>query len=74
MEDKKTDTLQPIIIDAGKQRGKRVKQLKRGEGKLAARVQTAAQQVALQQDGEQEEIVPVVLIVRSEKKRKSRPV
>jgi hypothetical protein len=73
MQARKTDTLQPIIVDAGKQRGKRIKQLKRGEGKLAERVQTAAQQVALQHEdeGEEEEILPVVLIVRKASKSKS---
>jgi hypothetical protein len=68
MSTKEPEILPPIIVDAGKQQRARIKQLKRGTGKLAERVLTAAQQVGLQGRGEQRDVLPVVFLIRSSSK------
>lgn len=68
MSDTKPDVLQPIIIDLGKQEKKRLKRLKRGEGKLAAKVREAAEH-ARAQAGDDRDIIPVVLVFRKKDRR-----
>ncbi len=69
MNDTKPEVLPPIIIDAGKQRSKRIKQLGQNAGKLAERVQSAAEQVSAQAAEDPRSIIPVVLLVRRQSKR-----
>lgn len=56
----------PIVIDLGKVKKKRVKALKRGEGKLVSEVQQAVEQVRarLGASAAGKEIVPVVVVYR----------
>jgi hypothetical protein len=60
----------PIIVDLGKTSRKRVRQLKRGQGKLLDDVQDALVEVSTslgeQADGKQ--LVPVVLLYRRKSK------
>lgn len=68
------DVTQPIIVDLGKQRPKRIKQLKRGEGKLWDEVVDVIEEVSLQLGDEVDgkTIVPVILVYRKKgKKRKA---
>ena len=56
----------PIVIDLGKQKKKRIKQLKRGRGRLVDRVNEAVAQVrsALGTEAQGKEFVPIAVIVR----------
>lgn len=69
-----TDVTQPIIVDLGKQRPKRIKQLKRGEGKLWDEVVDVVEEVSAQLGDELngKTIVPVILVYRKKEKRKAR--
>jgi hypothetical protein len=64
--DEKTDATPPIVIDLGKQKKKRIKQLKRGRGRLVDRVNEAVAQVksARGTDAHGKEFIPVAVIVR----------
>lgn len=64
----------PIIIDLGKTRRKRIKQLKRGRGKLTREVQDVLEEVQMDlgQEAEGKEFIPVVLIYRQRRKRRNR--
>jgi hypothetical protein len=65
-----TDANAPIVIDLGKQKRKRIKQLKRGRGKLVDRVNEAVAQVraALGPEAQGKEFVPVAVIFRRDEK------
>jgi hypothetical protein len=56
----------PIIIDLGKQRPKRIKRLKRGQGRLWDEVLDVCEEVGDQLGGEAEDkiLVPIVMIYR----------
>jgi hypothetical protein len=56
----------PIVIDLGKQKRKRIKQLKKGRGRLVDRVNEVVAQVRLElgPEAEGKELVPVAVIVR----------
>jgi hypothetical protein len=56
--------VQPIIVDLGKQKKKRIKDLKRGEGKLMDEVMEVVAQVEDKIDADGKVIVPVVVIYR----------
>jgi hypothetical protein len=62
----------PIIIDLGKEKRKRIKDLKRGRGKLMAEVagviNEARMNLGSEADGK--EFIPVILIYRRKRKRK----
>ena len=62
----------PIIIDLGKEKPGRIKDLKRGRGKLMAEVAAVINeaQMNLGVDANNKEIVPVILIYRKKRKRK----
>jgi hypothetical protein len=64
------DANPPIVIDLGRQKRKRIKQLKRGRGKLVDRVNEAVAQVrsALGAEAQGKEFVPVAVIVRKDQK------
>lgn len=71
--DADADANPPIVIDLGRQKKKRIKQLKRGRGKLVERVNEAVAQVrsALGPEAQGKEFVPVAVIFRrGEKCRK----
>ncbi len=65
------EPLIPVVIDAGKVRQKRIKELKRGQGKLAIEVADAVEQVrrGLGQEAAGKQIVPVVVVYRRRSKR-----
>jgi hypothetical protein len=66
------DVVQPVIVSLGKQRRKRIKQLKRGKGKLMDQVMDVVDEVQQQiasQNGETRVFVPIVIIYK-EKARK----
>jgi hypothetical protein len=67
------DVTQPIIVDLGKQRPKRIKQLKRGRGKLWNEVVDVIEEVSAQLGDEVDgkTIVPVVMVYRKKSKRRS---
>ena len=64
------DANPPIVIDLGRQKKKRIKQLKRGRGKLVERVNEAIAQVrsALGAEAHGKEFIPVAVIFRREGK------
>jgi Family of unknown function (DUF6200) len=64
----------PIILDLGKASRKRVRQLKRGQGRLLEDVQDALTEVTatLGEQAEGKQIVPVVLMYRKRSRRKAR--
>ena len=66
----------PIIIDLGKTRRKRIKQLKRGRGKLMREVQDVLDEVQMDlgKEAEGKEFIPVVLIYRRRRRRRNRAV
>jgi len=61
----------PIIIDLGKEKRKRIKDLKRGRGKLMAEVARVMNetQVSLGREADGREFIPVVLIYKQKKRR-----
>jgi hypothetical protein len=63
-----SDTPNPIVIDLGKQKRKRIRRLRKGRGRLMARIiDTHAQ---LKATGVCEESAqPIVIVVRQKKKR-----
>lgn len=62
----------PIIIDLGKEKRKRIKDLKRGRGKLMAEVARVMSetQMSLGSEADGKEFIPVVLIYKQKKRRK----
>jgi Family of unknown function (DUF6200) len=67
------EALHPIVVDLGKRRRKRIKELKRGGGMLMEEVAEALEQVraALGEAGRGRVLVPVVFLYR-QKRRRSR--
>jgi hypothetical protein len=52
-----------LIVDAGRQRRKHIKRLRRGIGRIAAQVEAAADQARMElRIGPDTEIIPVVLL------------
>ena len=62
----------PIIMDLGKEKRKRIKDLKRGRGKLMAEIARVMNetQMSLGSDADGRELIPVVLIYKQKKRRK----
>jgi len=62
----------PIIIDLGKEKRKRIKDLKRGRGRLmnevAGVINEARMNLGAEADGK--EFIPIILIYRKKRKRK----
>jgi hypothetical protein len=56
----------PIVVDLGKQKRKRIKQLKKGRGRLVERINEVVAQVRSELGAEVEgkELVPVAVIFR----------
>jgi hypothetical protein len=67
------EPLIPVVIDAGKVRQKRIKELKRGQGKLAIEVAEAVEHVrrGLGAEAAGKQIVPVVVVYRRRRSKRS---
>ncbi len=65
-----SEPLTPIVVDLGKRKGKRLKQLKRGEGQLLGEVQEALDDIRrnLGAEAADKELVPVVVIYKKKAK------
>jgi hypothetical protein len=61
----------PILVDLGKVRGKQVKRLKRGQGKLWDEVLDVCEEVSHQlgEEAEGKVLVPVVMVYRKKRKK-----
>lgn len=68
------EVTQPIIVDLGKQRPKRIKALKKGEGKLWDEVGQVLEEVKanLGEDADGKVMVPVILVYRKQARRARR--
>lgn len=66
----------PIIIDLGKRSGKKIRELKRGEGLFIEEVEPAIAQVKanLGKEADGKEIIPVVVIYQRKRKRNKLPM
>jgi membrane-bound lytic murein transglycosylase MltF len=64
----------PMVIDLGKQRKSRLKDLKRGRGKLVAEVAEVMDRVRaeLGPDAANKQLIPVVLVYQKKSKRRRR--
>jgi|GEM_PF-1395224 len=64
--------LAPIIIDLGKEKRKRIKDLKRGRGRLMNEVAGVINEARMNLGAEAEgkELIPIILIYRKKRKRK----
>ena len=73
-EENVVEVTNPIIVDLGKQRPKRIKGLKRGEGKLMNEVADVLEEVVVNLGDEIDgkTLVPVILVYEKKKKRKQR--
>ncbi len=73
-EEKVVDVTTPIIVDLGKQRPKRLKALKRGQGKLMSEVADVLEEVVVNLGDEVagKTLVPVILVYEKKKKGKRR--
>ena len=62
----------PVIIDLGKEKKGRIKDLKRGRGRLMAEVAAVLNEVraGLPDDGGNKQLVPVVLIYKKKARRR----
>jgi hypothetical protein len=67
------EPLIPIVIDVGKVRPKRIKDLKRGQGKLVLEVAEAVEQIrrGLGPEAAGKQLVPVVLVYRRRRAKRS---
>ena len=63
---------EPIIVSLGKQRRKRIRDLKRGTGKLMDEVDGVVEQVraGLGDEEKDTKLVPIVLVYRQKQKRR----
>jgi hypothetical protein len=66
-----TTARDPLILDVGKQKQKRIKQLKRGEGQLREKIDAAVRE-AMARAGNSRAIIPVVVLYREREKRRSK--
>jgi len=66
------DANAPIVVDFGKEKAKRIKQLKRGEGRLTREVLEAVAHVksSLGVEGEGKDFVPVVVVYKKKLKKR----
>jgi hypothetical protein len=61
----------PLILDVGKQKQKRIKQLKRGEGFLREKIDAAVRE-AQARAGSTKAIIPIVVLYREKEKRRAK--
>jgi hypothetical protein len=66
-------TIKPVVIDLGKTKASRIKDLKRGEGKLMQEVCDVADQVraSLGADAANKELIPIVLVYKKKTRRRN---
>jgi Family of unknown function (DUF6200) len=66
-----TTGIAPIIIDLGKEKKKRIKDLKRGRGRLMAEVASVLSEVraGIGNDADGKQLVPVVLIYKKKNRK-----
>jgi hypothetical protein len=71
-EKAKVDVAEPILLNLGKQKRKRIKKLMKGKGKLWGEVQDVIDEVSYLLDDELEgkTIVPLILVYRRKPKNK----
>ena len=71
-DEKEVDVTEPILINLGKQKRKRIKRLLKGRGKLLAEVEEVVLEAASMLDEELEGkvIMPMVLVYEKKPKRK----
>jgi len=64
----------PVIVDLGKTKRKKIKQLREGRGKLLGDVEDAMREVttSLGEQANGKELVPVVLVYRKKAKKRRR--
>jgi len=64
----------PIVVDLGKKKKKEIKALKRGEGELAAEVQSAIADIkeSLGAESASKELIPVVVVYKKKPKNGGR--
>jgi uncharacterized protein (UPF0335 family) len=62
---------QPLVVDIGKQTSKKIKRLRKGTGRLPAKVDAAIRE-ARSLVGTDKQIVPVVVIYQKKDRRKLR--
>ena len=65
-----SDRVVPIVVDLGKRKGSRIKQLKKGDGKLVSEVQEALAEVrdGLGAQAASKELVPIVVVYKKKVK------
>ena len=64
---------EPIIIDLGKYRRKRVRRLRKGRGRLAGRVMDAVDDLCAE-GAIEGDVQPVIVIVRQKRRRRRFPL
>jgi hypothetical protein len=71
-EEKVENVSMPIVIDLGKERQKRIRQLKRGRGRLLDEIDEVVEHVkaGLGPDDQAKQLVPIVMVYRKKQKRK----
>jgi hypothetical protein len=62
---------EPVVLDVGKQKQKRIKQLKRGEGSLRSKIDAAVRE-AQSRVGEGKEVIPVIVLYRKKDRRRAK--
>jgi hypothetical protein len=65
------NTAQPFVVDLGKQKSKRIKRLRRGDGPLPEKLDAAIRE-ARARLGNDRPIVPVVVLYEKKERRKLR--
>jgi hypothetical protein len=70
--ERKVDVTEPIFLNLGKQKRKRIKNLMKGKGKLWDEVEDVIDEVSIMLDDELEgkTIVPLILVYRRKPRRK----
>lgn len=71
-EDVEVEVITPIIVDLGKTKAKRIKQLKKGRGELMEEVIDVLDEVveALGDEVNGKSLVPIILVYEKKKKKK----
>lgn len=66
------EVVTPIIIDLGKKKRKRIKNLKKGRGQLLDEVAEVLQEVrtSLGEEGAGKQLVPVVMVYRQKRRKR----
>ncbi|HEV7670977.1 MAG TPA: hypothetical protein VGS22_20865 [Thermoanaerobaculia bacterium] len=70
-KEKEHETAQPIVIDLGKVRKKKIRELKRGRGRLTEEVQRVVAEVgaSLGEAADGKLLVPLIVVYRQKRKK-----